>query len=68
MSSSGKWWVTSRAGVELLGADELEEGRRRVGVDQSGGDGDVPAPQVLEVQGGGLAVDADVGDVDLRGG
>src|SRR6516162_10952136 len=48
--------------VDLTGTGELEQRRRREGIDQAGGDGHVADPQVLEVERGRLAVDADVGD------
>jgi len=37
-------------------------GRRGIGVNQAGRDRDVPGPLVFQVQGGGLAVHADVGN------
>src|SRR5690242_9757483 len=51
-----------RLDVELAGGDQAEEGRRGGGVHQAGGDRDVPDPLLFQVQRGGLAVHADVGD------
>src|ERR1700682_175870 len=48
--------------VDLLADGQLEQRWCRVGVDQSGRDGHVPDPQLLEVQRDWFAVDADVGD------
>ena len=50
-------------GVELSGGDHREQGRRGVRVDEARGDRDVLDPQRFQVQGGRLAVHADVGDV-----
>src|SRR4051794_28061886 len=54
------------AGVELSGPQQLEQRRRRPGVDKTRGDGDVADPELLQVEGGRLAVDADIGDVAAR--
>ena len=62
-SSRAKWWVTNGVTSTWRVATQLEQRRGGVGVDQPGGDGHVLDPQVLEVQRGRLAVDADVGDV-----
>ena len=55
--------MTKRPASSCPLAQQPQQRRRRVGVDEAGGDGDVLDPQVLEVQGGGLAVHTDVGDV-----
>ena len=65
MSSSGNRWVTS--GRRRAGRPPASEQRRGgVGVDQAGRDRDVADPQVFQVQGGRLAVHADVGDPAAR--
>jgi Ammonium Transporter Family len=46
-----------------LALGQFQQGRRWVGVDQAGGDGDVADAELLEVQRRRLAVHADVGDV-----
>ena len=48
--------------LDLVRGHEAEQGRGRVGVNQPGGDGDVLDPQILEVEGRRLAVNADVRD------
>ena len=65
-SSRANWCVTNGVSVDLTGGDELEQRRRGVGVDQPGGDRHVLDPEVLEVQGRRLAVDADVRHVASR--
>src|SRR5580704_17060010 len=49
-------------GVELATGDQLQQGGGGVGVDQAGGDRDVPDPLVLQVQRDRRAVHADVRD------
>ena len=49
--------------VDVVAGEQPQQRRRGVRVDQAGRDGDVLDPQLLEVQRGGLAVHADVGDV-----
>jgi hypothetical protein len=46
-----------------MAGDQSDQCRRRVGVDQSGGDGQVLDPDVFEVRCRRVAVDTDVGDV-----
>ena len=53
-------------GLDLMTLGEPQEGRRGVGVDEPGRDGDVADPQLLEVQGHGFAVHTDVRDVTAR--
>src|SRR5580700_1618248 len=49
-------------GVELAAGDQLQQGGGGVGVDQAGGDRDVPDPLVFQVQRDRRAVHADVRD------
>src|SRR5580693_3936929 len=53
-------------GVELAAGDQLQQGRGGVGVDQAGGDRDVPDPLVFQVQRDRRAVHADVRDPAAR--
>ncbi len=50
------------AGGDLAAGQQPQQRRRRGRIDQAGGDGDVPGPLILQVQRGGLAVHADIGD------
>lgn len=49
--------------VDLMAPEQLEQSRDRERVGEAGGDGDISVPQALEMQGGSLTVDTDVGHV-----
>lgn len=60
--AEGKLVRDQLLGLDAAGGEQFQQHRGGDGVDEPGGQGDVVAPQLLDLQAAALAVDADVGD------
>lgn len=60
--AKGEMMRDQLAGLDATGGEQLQQHGRGDGVDQAGGQRDIVHPQLLDLQGAGLAVHADVGD------